>query len=73
MPPSAPFQRVILRSVLREVSPMVIRVLAVPEDTELADLHEMFQALMGWAWISATRGYGREAAMRRNRRGQTEA
>jgi len=48
MPPAASFQRVILRAVLREVSPMVIRVLAVPDDTELADLHEMFQALMGW-------------------------
>ena len=27
---------------------MVIRVIVVPDDTELTDLHEIFQTLMGW-------------------------
>jgi hypothetical protein len=31
-----------LRAVLRDVSPMVIRVVSVPDDTELTDLHEIF-------------------------------
>ena len=42
-------QRLILRAVLHEVSPMVIRVLSVPGDTELTELHEIFQALLGWS------------------------
>jgi len=42
------FQRLILRAVLREVSPMVIRVVSVPDDTELTDLHEIFQPILGW-------------------------
>ena len=42
------FQRLILRAVLREVSPMVIRVISVPDDTELTDLREIFQVLMDW-------------------------
>jgi len=42
------FPRLILRAVLREVSPMGIRVITVSDDTELTDLHEIFQALLGW-------------------------
>ena len=41
------FQRLTLRAVLRDVSPMVIRVVSVPDDTELTDLHEIFQAILG--------------------------
>jgi hypothetical protein len=43
------FQRLTLRAVLRDVSPMVIRVVSVPDDTELTDLHEIFQAILGWS------------------------
>jgi len=46
MPPSAPIKRLIVRAVLREVGPMVIRGVSVPDDTELTDLHEMFQGLL---------------------------
>jgi hypothetical protein len=42
------FQRLTLRAVLRDVSPMVIRVVSVPDDMELTDLHEIFQAILGW-------------------------
>jgi hypothetical protein len=42
------FQRLTLRAVLRDASPMVIRVVSVPDDTEPTDLHEIFQAILGW-------------------------
>jgi len=28
---------------------MVIRVISVPDDTELTDLHEIFQTILGWS------------------------
>ena len=43
------FKRLMLRAMLREVSPMVIRVVSVPDDTELTALHEIFRALLGWS------------------------
>ena len=41
------FQRLTLRAVLRDVSPMVMRVVSVPDNTELTDLHEIVQAILG--------------------------
>jgi len=43
-----PFKRLILRAVLRKVSPMVIRVLAVPDSLELSSFDEIFRTLLGW-------------------------
>ncbi len=40
------FQRLTLRAVLPDVSPMVIRVVSVPDDTELTHLHEIFRGIL---------------------------
>ncbi|MGQ0846373.1 MAG: plasmid pRiA4b ORF-3 family protein [Sporichthyaceae bacterium] len=37
-----------LRATLREVAPTVLRILDVPADTTLPELHELLQAAMGW-------------------------
>src|SRR5215471_12965904 len=42
------FKRLILRAVLRKVSPMVIRVLAVPDYLDLSAFDEIFRTLLGW-------------------------
>jgi hypothetical protein len=42
------FKRLILRAVLRKVSPMVIRLLAVPDYLDLASFDEVFRTLLGW-------------------------
>ncbi len=42
------FKRLILRAALRKVSPMVIRVLAVPDYLDLASFDEVFCTLLGW-------------------------
>src|ERR1039457_2338688 len=44
----APFKRLILRAVLRNVSPMVIRVIAVPDSLSLHELDEVFRSVLGW-------------------------
>ena len=48
MSATIPFKRLILRAVLRDVSPMVARLISVNEDTELSDLHDVFQQVLGW-------------------------
>jgi hypothetical protein len=48
MKTQTPFKRLILRAVLRKVSPMVIRVLAVPDYLDLSRFDEVFRALLGW-------------------------
>jgi hypothetical protein len=48
MKTQTPFKRLILRTVLRKVSPMVIRVLAVPDYLDLASFDEVFCTLLGW-------------------------
>lgn len=42
------FNRLILRAVLRKVSPMVIRVFSVPDDLDLWELDEVFRAILDW-------------------------
>jgi hypothetical protein len=42
-------KRLMLRAVLRGVSPMVVRLLSVSDDTELPDLHDAFQQVLGWS------------------------
>jgi hypothetical protein len=43
MSATIPFKRLILRAVLRGVSPMVARLISVSDDTELNDLHDVFR------------------------------
>ena len=44
----SPFKRLILRAVLRNVSPMVIRIVAVPDSLRLCEFDEVFRAVLGW-------------------------
>ena len=44
-----PFKRLILRVVLRHVSPMVIRLISVSDQTQLLDFHDVFRAVLGWS------------------------
>jgi hypothetical protein len=48
MPAPTPFKRLIFRAVLRNVSPMVIRVLAVPDYLDLPTFDEIFRTVLGW-------------------------
>jgi Plasmid pRiA4b ORF-3-like protein len=45
---SACFKRLILRAVLRHVSPMVIRLISVSDDMHLPEFHDVFRAILGW-------------------------
>jgi hypothetical protein len=49
MSATIPFKRLILRAVLRDVSPMVVRLISVSENTKLSDLHDIFQQVLGWS------------------------
>lgn len=42
------FKRLILRAVLRQVSPMVIRLISVCDQLQLPDFHDIFRAILGW-------------------------
>ena len=42
-------QRLILRAVLRNVSPMVIPLVSVSDRTDLHGLHDVFHAILGWS------------------------
>ena len=42
------FKRLILRAVLRDVNPMVIRLTAVPDSLDLADFDSIFHTVLGW-------------------------
>jgi hypothetical protein len=42
------FKRLILRAVLRHVSPMVIRVVSVSDRMPLLEFHAVFLAILGW-------------------------
>ena len=48
MTAQTPFKRLILRAVLRNVSPMMIRVLAVPDYLDLPEFDEVFRTVLGW-------------------------
>jgi hypothetical protein len=66
-----PFNRLILRTVLQNVSPMVIRVLAVPAYLDLARFDEVFRALLGWEGLGFSfRIHGQEFSdfMRRRKK-----
>ena len=42
------FKRLILRAVLRQVSPMVIRLVSVSDQTPLHEFHDVFRIILGW-------------------------
>ena len=42
-------KRLILRAVLRQVSPMVIRLISVSDQLQLPELHDIFRAILGWS------------------------
>ena len=46
--PANPFKRLILRAVLRDVYPMVIRLVAIPDTLHLTDFDDIFHAVLGW-------------------------
>src|SRR6516162_9547575 len=41
-------KRLILRAVLRQVSPMVIRLVSVSDQMQLPDFHDLFRTILGW-------------------------
>ena len=46
-----PFNQLVLRAILHKVSPMVIRVLAVPDYLDLIGFDEVFRTMLGWDGI----------------------
>jgi len=42
------FKRLILRAVLRQVSPMVIRLVSVSDQMPLHEFHDVFRPILGW-------------------------
>src|SRR5208282_4393948 len=42
------FKRLILRVVLRQVSPMVIRLVSVSDQMPLHEFHDVFRTILGW-------------------------
>src|SRR6202162_3551330 len=42
------FKRLILRAALRQVSPMVIRLVSVSDHMPLPEFHDVFRAILGW-------------------------
>ena len=49
MADTTPFKRLILRAVLRHVSPMVIRLVSVSDHLPIDEFHDVFRAVLGWA------------------------
>lgn len=48
VPSEKPRNRLVLRAVLKEVSPVVARVISVSDDLEIYDLHDVFLSMLGW-------------------------
>ena len=42
------FKRLILRAVLRQVSPMIIRLVSVSDHMPLPEFHDVFRMILGW-------------------------
>jgi hypothetical protein len=45
---TTPFKRLILRAVLRHVSPMAIRLVSVSDQMPLPEFDDLFRAILGW-------------------------
>ncbi len=69
MPDLASFQRFTFRVVLLKVSPLVVRLVSVPDDLSLEELHEVLQLTFGWRCHSfySFRIHGQEISCRRQR------
>ena len=46
---TASFKRLILRAVLRQVSPMVVRLVSVSDQMPLHEFHDVFRTILGWS------------------------
>jgi hypothetical protein len=46
---TTPGKRLVLRAVLKDVSPIVARVISVPDDLEISELHTVFLSILDWA------------------------
>jgi hypothetical protein len=70
MPQSASFQRFTFRVVLLKVSPLVVRLVSVPDDLSLDELHEVLQLTFGWQshLFYSFRIHGQEISRRRHLR-----
>ncbi len=44
-----PLKRLVLRAVLKDVSPIVARVVSVTDDLEISELHDVFLSMLDWA------------------------
>lgn len=42
------FKRLVVRAVLRQVRPMVIRLISVSDHMQLPEFHDVFRAILGW-------------------------
>ena len=45
---SSSFQRIVLRAILNDVSPIMARVFSIADDLEITDLHDVFLSMLGW-------------------------
>src|SRR5258708_38590744 len=70
MPETARFRRLIFRIVLLKVSPVVARLVSVPDDLSLEELHEVLQLTLGWRCepFYSFRIHGQEISRRRHLR-----
>ena len=70
MPQSASFQRFTFRVVLLKVSPLVVRLVSVPDDLFLDELHEVLQLTFGREshLFYSFRIHGQEISRRRHLR-----
>ncbi len=73
MPAPTTFNRLIFRAVLRNVNPMAIRVLAVPDYLDLPTFDEVFRTVLGWEGLGFIfRVHGQEHnSFRRRARSKT--
>ena len=70
MPQQASFQRFTFRVVLLKVSPLVVRLVSVPDNLSLDELHEVLQLTFGWQshLFYSFRIHGQEISRRRHLR-----
>src|ERR1700726_792655 len=65
------FKRLILRAVLGEVSPMVIRLVSVADQMPLHEFHDVFRTILGWngdlGYIVRVHGQGINSFRRKTR------
>jgi hypothetical protein len=72
MPSPSCFDRLTLRVVLLKVSPLVARLISVPDEFSLEELHDVLQLVFGWSGQAfySFRIHGQEISRRRHLRTQ---